>query len=53
MSLEALIWRLSGPNKLAIVIKNYTNKKPSNNVFYNILFSYCYITGKVNVKFSV
>ena len=53
MSLEALIWRLSGPNKLATVIKSYFVQKPSNNVFYKILFSYCYIAGKVNMKFSV
>ena len=43
MSLEALIWRLSGPYNLALVIKSYLKqKKTSNNVFYKILFSYCY-----------
>ena len=32
MSLEALIWRLSGLNKLAIVIKSYFNQKNQQTV---------------------
>ena len=52
MSVEALIWCLSVPSKIATANKSYI-KKPSNNVFFKILFSYCYITGKFNMKFSV
>ena len=52
MSLEALIWGLSGPNKLATVIKSYL-KKHQTTFFLPDFFSYCYISGKVNMKFPV
>ena len=52
-SLEALLWRLSGPNKLAIVSKEILIKKPSNKIFHAIFFSYCYVSGKVDMKFSL
>ena len=49
---EALIWRLSGHSKLNTVIKGNINKKPSNNVFLRF-FSFCFITGKFKMKFTV
>ena len=38
MSLEALIWGLSGPNKLATVIKSYFKKNIKRRFFYQIFF---------------
>ena len=46
MSLEALIWGLSGPNKLATIIKSYFNKK-HQTTFFN---RFCFLTAITPVR---